>query len=106
MRDADLKALTGLCAKCGTCRTVCTLYPERKAGLAVARGKLALIEAAVVGEDDDWDGVQEALAATGHQLDIRNVTGVGSVKAIPIDPRTGLLRGGVSPTGDSYVMAW
>jgi gamma-glutamyltranspeptidase / glutathione hydrolase len=50
--------------------------------------------------------VQDALSAKGHQLDIRNVKGVGSVKAILIDPRTGVLMGGVSPTGDSYVMAW
>jgi gamma-glutamyltranspeptidase / glutathione hydrolase len=50
--------------------------------------------------------VQEALAAMGHRLDIRNVKGVGSVKAILIDPRTGVMMGGVSPTGDSYVMAW
>ena len=50
--------------------------------------------------------VQDALAAKGHVLDIRNVKGVGSVKAILIDPRTGVLMGGVSPTGDSYVMAW
>lgn len=50
--------------------------------------------------------VQDALAAKGHLLDIRNVKGVGSVKAILIDPRTGVLMGGVSPIGDSYVMAW
>jgi gamma-glutamyltranspeptidase/glutathione hydrolase len=50
--------------------------------------------------------VREALAAMGHVLDIRDVKGVGSVKAILIDPRTGVLMGGVSPTGDSYVMAW
>jgi gamma-glutamyltranspeptidase/glutathione hydrolase len=50
--------------------------------------------------------VKDALAAKGHRLDIRNVKGVGSVKAILIDPRTGVLMGGVSPTGDSYVMAW
>ncbi len=50
--------------------------------------------------------VKDALSAKGHQLDIRNVKGVGSVKAILIDPRTGMLMGGVSPTGDSYVMAW
>ncbi len=50
--------------------------------------------------------VRDELAAKGHQLDIRNVKGVGSVKAILIDPRTGALMGGVSPTGDSYVMAW
>ena len=50
--------------------------------------------------------VKDGLAAKGHQLDIRSVKGVGSVKAILIDPRTGVLMGGVSPTGDSYVMAW
>ncbi|MBZ5557496.1 MAG: gamma-glutamyltransferase [Acidobacteriia bacterium] len=50
--------------------------------------------------------VKDGLAAKGHQLDIRNVKGVGSVKAILVDPRTGVLMGGVSPTGDSYVMAW
>ena len=61
MRDNDLKAMTGLCAKCGTCRTVCTLYPERKAEIAVARGKVALIEAALSGEDGDAGAVQDAL---------------------------------------------
>lgn len=50
--------------------------------------------------------VRDGLAAKGHRLDIRDVKGVGSVKAILIDPRTGVLMGGVSPTGDSYVMAW
>ena len=50
--------------------------------------------------------MRDALAAKGHKLDIRDVKGVGSVKAIMIDPRTGVLMGGVSPTGDSYVMAW
>jgi gamma-glutamyltranspeptidase / glutathione hydrolase len=50
--------------------------------------------------------VRDGLAAKGHQLDLRNVRGVGSVKGIMIHPRTGVLMGGVSPTGDSYVMAW
>jgi gamma-glutamyltranspeptidase len=50
--------------------------------------------------------VREQLAAKGHALDLRDVKGVGSVKAIMINPRTGALMGGVSPTGDSYVMAW
>ena len=36
MRDDALRELLGACAKCGTCRTVCTLYPERKAEIAVA----------------------------------------------------------------------
>lgn len=50
--------------------------------------------------------VLDELAAMGHKLDIRNVRGVGSVKAIIVHPRTGVLMGGVSPTRDSYVMAY
>lgn len=50
--------------------------------------------------------VKEGLAALGHKLDLRDVRGVGSVKAIAVHPRTGVLMGGVSPTGDSYVMGW
>ena len=50
--------------------------------------------------------VLDELASMGHKLDIRNVRGVGSVKAIVIHPRTGVLMGGVSPTRDSYVMAY
>jgi gamma-glutamyltranspeptidase / glutathione hydrolase len=52
------------------------------------------------------ESVRAELAAKGHQLDVRNARGVGSVKAVMIHPRTGVLMGGVSPTGDSYVMAW
>jgi len=52
------------------------------------------------------DRVRSELAAKGHQLDVRDVRGVGSVKAIMIHPRTGVLLGGVSPTGDSYVIAY
>ena len=61
MRDDGLRELTGLCVKCGTCRTVCTLYPERKAEIAVARGKVALLEGALSGENPDAEAVQEAL---------------------------------------------
>jgi gamma-glutamyltranspeptidase/glutathione hydrolase len=50
--------------------------------------------------------VLDELAARGHKLDVRDVKGVGSVKAIIIHPKTGVLMGGVSPTGDSYVYAW
>jgi gamma-glutamyltranspeptidase/glutathione hydrolase len=50
--------------------------------------------------------VLDELAAMGHKLDIRNVRGVGSVKAIIVHPRPGVLMGGVSPTRDSYVMAY
>lgn len=62
MRDDELRALTGACAKCGTCRTVCTLYPERKAEISVARGKIALVDAYVSGRDADLEQVQEALS--------------------------------------------
>jgi gamma-glutamyltranspeptidase/glutathione hydrolase len=50
--------------------------------------------------------VLEGLAALGHDLDIRDVKGVGSVKAIIVHPKTNVLMGGVSPTGDSYVIGW
>jgi gamma-glutamyltranspeptidase/glutathione hydrolase len=50
--------------------------------------------------------VLDELASMGHKLDVRNVRGVGSVKAIIDHPRTGVLMGGVSPTRDSYVMAY
>jgi gamma-glutamyltranspeptidase/glutathione hydrolase len=50
--------------------------------------------------------VLEELASLGHKLDVRDVRGVGSVKAILIHSQSGVLMGGVSPTGDSYVMAW
>ncbi|MGH9319552.1 MAG: gamma-glutamyltransferase [Vicinamibacteria bacterium] len=50
--------------------------------------------------------VLDELASLGHELDVRDVRGVGSVKGILIHPGTGVLMGGVSPTGDSYVVAW
>ena len=50
--------------------------------------------------------VLDELAGMGHKLDIRNARGVGSVKAIIIHPKTGVLMGGVSPTRDSYVMGY
>jgi len=50
--------------------------------------------------------ILEELALLGHKLDVRDVRGVGSVKGILIHPRSGVLMGGVSPTGDSYVVAW
>jgi glycolate oxidase iron-sulfur subunit len=62
VRDDELRDLAGACAKCGTCRTVCTLYPERKAEISVARGKIALVDAALSGRDEDLEAVQEALA--------------------------------------------
>lgn len=50
--------------------------------------------------------VQQSLAALGHKLDLRPSRGVGSNKAVVVHPETNVLMGGVSPTGDSYVMGW
>jgi gamma-glutamyltranspeptidase/glutathione hydrolase len=50
--------------------------------------------------------VLDELASMGHKLEINNGRGVGSVKAIIVHPRTGVLMGGVSPTRDSYVVAY
>jgi gamma-glutamyltranspeptidase/glutathione hydrolase len=50
--------------------------------------------------------VLDQLAAMGHKLDLNNGRGVGSVKAIIVHPRSGALMGGVSPTRDSYVVAY
>jgi len=50
--------------------------------------------------------VLDELASMGHKVELNNGRGVGSVKAIIINPRTGVLMGGVSPTRDSYVMAY
>jgi gamma-glutamyltranspeptidase / glutathione hydrolase len=50
--------------------------------------------------------VLDGLAQLGHKLDVRDARGVGSVKAIIVHPRTGVLMGGVSPTRDSYVMGY
>jgi len=61
VKDDELREQAGLCVKCGTCRTVCTLYPERKAEIAVARGKVAVLESALSGENPDAAAVQEAL---------------------------------------------
>lgn len=67
-------------------------YPQENAGTLLTPASLP-------------QHVKEGLAALGHKLDIRNSRGVGRVKAIMISP-SGVLMGGVSPVGDSYVVAW
>ncbi|MEW6721022.1 MAG: (Fe-S)-binding protein [Thermodesulfobacteriota bacterium] len=62
MKNDALKEMAGLCAKCGTCRTVCTLYPHRKTENAAARGKVLILESALSGENADPSAVQEAMA--------------------------------------------
>jgi gamma-glutamyltranspeptidase/glutathione hydrolase len=52
------------------------------------------------------EATKTGLAELGHKLDIRPSRGVGAVKAIVINQKTGALMGGVSPTRESYVMGW
>jgi gamma-glutamyltranspeptidase/glutathione hydrolase len=46
------------------------------------------------------------LARRGHKLTIHSAKGVGSVKAILIDPARGVLMGAAAPATDSYVIGW
>jgi glycolate oxidase iron-sulfur subunit len=62
VRNDALRDRAAACAKCGTCRTVCTLYPERKDERAVARGKIALLDGALSGRNGNFPAVREALA--------------------------------------------
>jgi gamma-glutamyltranspeptidase/glutathione hydrolase len=60
------------------------------------------------------DRIGKALAAKGHRLKVsplqgpyqQQPSGAGAVKMVLIDPRTGVLHGGVSPAKDNYVMGW
>jgi glycolate oxidase iron-sulfur subunit len=47
LTEAELKERIAACAKCGSCRSVCTLYPERMNEQGVARGKIALLESSM-----------------------------------------------------------
>jgi gamma-glutamyltranspeptidase/glutathione hydrolase len=50
--------------------------------------------------------VREELAKRGHPVRTHSAMGVGSVKAIVVDPRSGVLMGGAAPATDSYVIGW
>jgi gamma-glutamyltranspeptidase/glutathione hydrolase len=69
------------------------LWPHR------AANRLAVSER--LGED-----VRRDLAARGHDVTTHAAKGVGSVKAILIDPRTGVLMGAAAPATDSYAIGW
>jgi len=61
-----------------------------------------------------FDQVGPALAAKGHPVKATESqepyrvapTGAGAMKMIFIDPKTGVLHGGVSPAKDDYVLGW
>ena len=50
--------------------------------------------------------VRDELARRGHKVELRGARGVGSVKAIVVHPRTGVLMGGVSPVPENYAMGY
>jgi gamma-glutamyltranspeptidase / glutathione hydrolase len=58
--------------------------------------------------------IGQALIAKGHKLKVGAVqppygqqpSGAGAVKLVLIDPKTGVMHGGVSPAKDDYVMGW
>ena len=52
------------------------------------------------------EAVRAELARRGHNITTHAAKGVGSVKAILIDPRTGVLMGAAAPATDSYVIGW
>jgi gamma-glutamyltranspeptidase len=48
--------------------------------------------------------VRNELARLGHHVVRHEALGVGSVKAIVIDPKTNILMGGAAPEADAYVI--
>ncbi|MCI0625125.1 MAG: gamma-glutamyltransferase [Acidobacteria bacterium] len=60
------------------------------------------------------DRVGQALMTKGHRLQVSAIqppygqqpSGAGAIKMVMIDPKTGVLHGGVSPAKDNYVMGW
>ncbi|MCC6586705.1 MAG: gamma-glutamyltransferase [Bryobacterales bacterium] len=52
------------------------------------------------------DDVRKGLTDRGHDLITHAAKGVGSVKAILIDPETNTLMGGAAPATDSYAIGW
>ena len=50
--------------------------------------------------------MREELAKRGHAVRTHSAMGVGSVKAIVVDARSGVLMGGAAPATDGYVIGW
>jgi gamma-glutamyltranspeptidase/glutathione hydrolase len=50
--------------------------------------------------------VREDLAKRGHSVRTHSAMGVGSVKAIVVDPQSKILMGGAAPATDAYVIGW
>ena len=52
------------------------------------------------------ESVREELARRGHNVSTHSAMGVGSIKTVVIDPRTGVLMAGAAPATDSYAVGW
>ncbi len=50
--------------------------------------------------------IRAELARRGHHVSTNSAMGVGSIKAILVDPRTGVLMGAAAPATDSYAIGW
>lgn len=50
--------------------------------------------------------VRDELAKRGHRVRTHRAKGVGSVKAIVVDPQLRVLMGGAAPATDAYVIGW
>jgi glycolate oxidase iron-sulfur subunit len=59
---ADIEDAIANCMKCGNCMEVCPIYKELQNETAVARGKLALIEAVIDGRSDISAGFDKRMA--------------------------------------------
>lgn len=58
---ADIEDALANCMKCGNCQEVCPIYKELKIEPAVARGKLALLEAVLNGHLDISEGFDKKM---------------------------------------------
>jgi gamma-glutamyltranspeptidase/glutathione hydrolase len=52
------------------------------------------------------DAVRTALVARGHKLKVGGPWTMGSLAAIVVDPKTGVLSAGTDPRVDAYAIAW
>jgi gamma-glutamyltranspeptidase / glutathione hydrolase len=50
--------------------------------------------------------VQAELARRGHAVTTHQLPGIGSVRAVVIDPRSGMLLAGAAPGSDAYALGW
>jgi gamma-glutamyltranspeptidase / glutathione hydrolase len=52
------------------------------------------------------ESVRTALIARGHKLKVGGAWTMGSLAAIVVDPKTGVLNAGTDPRVDAYAIAW